>query len=296
MISRLLLIAFSAHCIISLAFIWGWKSWVLYCWFNLSTTSWRSYMFIVLILLYIYICNLKKSGNINLMNKLREILPNRYFCLENRLLRLGCLEPALTWVEKLESLLFLQNFIYKCGLCWLTCVQMRNILLLLVWSMILIQVMAFWLSRVNKWAILLDFILFFAIFLDDIDDFFLYLFGLQGFILFLQSFLKTFLISQRSLILFHKYSLFLHLLLGLIDNCMSVCFKIIAIFVPYVRYSWYGAYSWKQFMWTYPLCCLLFAFLDCFMVIVNRRRCEKWFVAVESLNITLEEILSRIAF
>lgn len=101
--------------------------------------------------------------------------------------------------------------------------------------------MKFWLRRVNKGAILLYFVLFLAIFLEEIDNFFLNFLDFQTFFLFLHSFFKTLLIGQGSLILLHKCSLFLHLLLGLVDKSMRVCFKIIAVFVPYIRNSWYGA-------------------------------------------------------
>lgn len=76
---------------------------------------------------------------------------------------------------------------------------------------------------------------------------------------------------------------------------MSVCFKIVTIFVAYVGNGWDGANSWKHLMWTYPLFCLFLALLAYFRVIVDWRRCEKRFVAVESLYVTLEEVLRWIA-
>lgn len=49
-------------------------------------------------------------------------------------------------------------------------------------------------------------------------------------------------------------------------------------------------------MRTYPFFCLLLALLAFLRVIIDRRRCEKRFVAVESLNITLEEVLCGVVF
>ena len=83
--------------------------------------------------------------------------------------------------------------------------------------------------------------------------------------------------------------------MGLTNKSMRVCFKIITIFVPYIWNSWYGANRWKHFMRKDPFSYLFLALLAIFRVIVDWRRCKKRFVAIESLNITLEKVLRRIA-